>query len=496
MENYGTVKIRKIKNLIQRDQRNLILIALLYQIGILSIGILNYPYIDDTARQLTGKTDFAWSYSRWGSEVASWLVQGSRHLTDMGLTTHILTGLILTLASILVVYVLNSYQLSLRSSLASLLIGLNPWFLQCVSFRFDSPYMALSILFSVLPFLWWTGNLRSYFLASLISIFLMCNTYQLSSGLYIVMVLALSLQALLKQSAWKQVVKKMFLSMLSYVAGMGLYKIETHFNSELAKRGGTVAVASLKEMPATIIKNIDGYYRTIIGQSAKIWLMTGFLVLLFFVVTMICTSQINKFKATGLVFLYLGLASILSYGMLLLFSQTLAEWTPRYAYGFGFFMAVTVILIPKNEKKWSKTYLIGNVCAGLFFYYMLSFPLIYASNLSAQQEAFQRQSMQLATDLKEIVTPERQLVKMNAFFKESPIVENSARNYPILKKLIPNNADLYWPNVLLFNTYTQLNVSIQSINDEEFKNTTKTLEVSNVYWDIYTSEDQIFVIRK
>ncbi|WP_447440472.1 glucosyltransferase domain-containing protein, partial [Staphylococcus aureus] len=47
-------------------------------------------------------------------------------------------------------------KLSLLALTAAMLVGFNPWFLQNLSFRFDSPYMSLSLLFSVLPFLFLT----------------------------------------------------------------------------------------------------------------------------------------------------------------------------------------------------------------------------------------------------------------------------------------------------------------------------------------------------
>lgn len=98
--------------------------------AILSIGIVNFPYIDDAGRRIYGDTGFAESYCRWGSEIALWIVQGSRHLTDMGLTTHILTAIILTISSIIVGYVLNDKKFNWVSLICSTFIGLNTWFLQ------------------------------------------------------------------------------------------------------------------------------------------------------------------------------------------------------------------------------------------------------------------------------------------------------------------------------------------------------------------------------
>lgn len=138
---------------LKENRYKLFLIFAIYLTAILSIGMVNYPYLDDCLRQITGITGFAESYCRWGSEISSQIIQGSRHLTDMGLTTHIITAITLGFSSIIAVYVLNDKKFSWVSAACSTIIGLNPWFLGCISFRFDSPYMALSVLLSIVPFL-------------------------------------------------------------------------------------------------------------------------------------------------------------------------------------------------------------------------------------------------------------------------------------------------------------------------------------------------------
>ena len=68
------------------------------------IGLSNYPYVDDVVRQINGMTNFAAHYSRWGSELFAWFIQGGRHLTDQGITTFVISALILTMTSLLALY--------------------------------------------------------------------------------------------------------------------------------------------------------------------------------------------------------------------------------------------------------------------------------------------------------------------------------------------------------------------------------------------------------
>lgn len=451
---------------------------IIYQFGVLAIGIINYPYIDDIARQIEGKTDFARSYSRWGSEIGSWFIQGSRHLTDMGLTTHIITGSILSVASIIVVYCLCDKKITLLPIITSTLIGLNPWFLQCLSFRFDSPYMALSILFSVIPFLWWHKNKYNFFGISILSLFMMCNTYQSSSGIYIVMVLALSLKDLLAAKDFKLISNKILLAAISYILAMLAYVLETSFNPELASRGNTVAIAKMQDFPETIVMNSKMYLSKIAEQSNSLWILLCLILFVLFIFSSIMSSKISKLKSTLLVFLYLFFASILSYGVFLIFTEELAASHPRYAYGFSVFVVITLILLLNNR---SPVFIrrTTQIFICLFCYYMLSFPFVYAATLNYQKEAFERQSIILATDLKDLVIDDSTTVHANTLFKNSPIYYNTSRNYPILENLVPQNSSIYWPNQMLFKTYTETKITIFPFNPKEIKTNSNDLVVDN-----------------
>lgn len=488
-------KENKLKMWLLENKWKLIFIFTIYQIAILSIGIVNFPYIDDTSRQLHGGTDFAWSYSRWGSEFAAFAVQGSRHLTDMGLVTHILTGIFLSISSLLAVYILTNRKLDWIPLAASTLIGLNPWFLECISFRFDSPYMALSILVSMIPFLWWDRSKKHFFIISMIGIFLMCNTYQASSGIYIVMVLALTFRDILAKQPFSSILKKIILGAVSYVVAMGAYSFEMSLNPSLAARGESFAIPHIMSIPSTIITNISMYQRTIYSQSAKIWLVICLILAILFVLSSVLHSKLNVTKSLLYIILYLILAFVLSYGVFIVFSEPLASVRPRYMHGFGAFVGITLILL--NDQLTIKPLnLIAKFVTILFLYYTLSFPFIYASALNYQKDSFERQSILLATELTKVVTPVRNNVFMNTLFIESPILLNSASNYPILTDLVPSNELIYWPNVILFNTYSNLNVNIEPFDFTNFEKSDKQLEATNVYYDIYTTDNQIFIFMK
>ncbi|EOH98680.1 hypothetical protein UAW_01276 [Enterococcus haemoperoxidus ATCC BAA-382] len=489
-------KLHSLSDWAKKNKTHIFMTVIIYQIAILAIGLVNFPYMDDTVRQTVGNTDFGSTYSRWGSEISSWFLQGSRHLTDMGLFTHILTGLILAASSIIVVYILNNKSVRFLPLVVSTLIGLNPWFLQSISFRFDSPYMAMSILFSVIPFLWWERKQSSFLIISIVSIFMMCNTYQASSGIYILMVLALSLKTLLAGGKMLVALKKVLLAATSYITAMGLYFVETKFNPELANRGSNVVIARLKDIPKTLFVNSQMYLNRIFEQSIKVWIVLFICLILLFIVFSVVNAKIHPFKSFLFIVLYLILGSILSYGVFLIFPEKLALAAPRYAYGFGIFTSITFILLLENKLSPLVINITVRGIVSLFCFYLLSFPFVYASSLFYQKEAFERQSVMLAMTLKNFVTTDTKEVHATMLFKDSPVFNNTMQNYPILQEMVPPNSAIFFPNQVLFKTYTGMGIVIQPFDFASFDKEQSELKSTDYYYDIYEKDKELYIVMK
>lgn len=176
-----------------------------------------------------------------------------------------------------------------------------------------------------------------------------------------------------------------------------------------------------------------------------------------FIISYIFKTKVNFIKSALYVFLYLILGTILSFGVYLIFSHDLTSL--RNYYGFGAFLGITLVLL--SEKKTIKSLdLIKNILICTFMYYILSFNFTYSSMLSYQKDAFEMQSIILASDLKNIVDHKKGNVFANKLFKDSPVFIISALNYPILYKLIDSNSVIYWPNNMRLNTYSGLNLNI------------------------------------
>ncbi|GKQ43096.1 hypothetical protein RD055328_10190 [Companilactobacillus sp. RD055328] len=484
-------------NWIKENRDKSLSIFFIYLLIGISIATVNYPYIDDVKRQITGGTEFAWSYSRWGSEISSWILQGSRHLTDGGWTRPVVSGVLLTFVSLLLVYILrkNKENLNWIEAIAAIAVGINPWFLACLGFRFDSPFMVLSIFVSIIPFLWW-DNLNKFAIYSFIGIFLMCNFYQPASGIYLIVFLTMVLRELLSGQNVINIIKRIMFSAIAYISAMLLFLFESKLNPEMALRGEVVEIAKPNELITVIFKNIKIYLGTIYHQSAQIWILLFTLIIVVSYILLMKNSQISKIKSVVYIGLYLLISIILSYGVLLVFVTDLVRDQPRYGFGFGFLIGVLLIIISNNiiMKNWK--YIIPKIVIVAYAFYMISFSFEFSAMLSYQKESFINQSMILSQDLKDKITTKRNVVKTNRLFKNSPILVSSERNYPLLSNLVPNNENLYWPNVLLFSTYTGLNVNFQGSDFSEFTKE-KSVKVSdNSYYQLYLLENEYYLLWK
>lgn len=487
---------RELTAIYKRDKVKIITLFIIIEFYNLVLGLLNYTYIDDSFRQITGNTDFAISYSRWGSEITAWLIQGSRHLTDMGLTTHLLSGFILTLTSLILLYSLTGH-LKWFSTLVSLFIGLNPWFLQNLSFRYDTVFMSLSLLFSVLPFLFWRKN-KWFYSISLISIFIMCNYYQSSSSIYILTLLMFDLKDLLRGANLKNIFIKSLISALVYGLAMLLYKQESTYAVYLIQQPQVVEMASFDQLFSVFLNNLTEYYRLIMQQSANVWLVCFSLVFILFVFVAILTSSINKMMSFLYIIVYIVLSLILAYGVLLVFNTFWAGQNPRYAFGFAYLIALLLIYITDQKLTFSLMNGTRYVIISMFLFYLLSFPFVYFSTLDHQRQSFNNQTAVWLNNIKPYIKEDRRIIYTDYLFKNSPILLNSQRNYPILSDLVPDNKEIYWPNVQLIKTYGQieLNVEYMDMATVDFTRPEFHLVVDDYEYTIYVNDNQIFIQHK
>ena len=146
-----------------------------------------------------------------------------------------------------------------------------------------------------------------------------------------------------------------------------------------------------------------------------------------------------------------------------------------------------------SEVRFRKFYLVQSVLLVWFMFYQFTFAYGYGYLLDNQRETVAFQTQLLTQDLKEVVTKKRKTIFSNQLYDVSPVVLNAQRNYPILKKLIPDMNNPYWPNEFWLRSLTGLDVKLAPgsydfsnfpVNDPTIKTVTK-----NQLYNIYVNEN-------
>lgn len=480
-------------NFIKNNSTKLLCIFFFYFIATMFISLTNYPYIDDIGRQLIGYSGFSEHYSRFLSEYSSRLIQGSSHLTDLGFTTSFISSILLSLISITVIYLFsNSNETTWLTAICSVCLGLNPWFLEALSFRFDSPYIVLSIFVSVFPLIFWYGNSFSYFSCSMFGIFLMCNSYQASSGIFIVLVLTIFMLEIRKDFSLDSL-KKLLISSLSYLAGMGLYYLQLKIHPPIFN--DSIKMSDVNELLGNSIKNIGDYITNIYNQSATIWVILFYFILVLFFINYLQVFKFNFITFLPMLVIYVILCTVLSYGSYIFLKQSYSLLRPRYEYGFGFFVAIMLIsLTLLDSRKIIKKVVM--LVSYLFSFYIISFSFVYSSSLNQQKEVFNSQSIILSQSLNKLVDVNNRVVFVNRFLKNSAILDNSSLNYPLLKSLIMPNTNVSWDNTMRFNELTKLSLDFKLFDEGSIIFEEKDLLDDTLIYKIYSFENNIYVIMK
>lgn len=489
-------EIKAFWTFIKENKSKVLTLLVAYQILEIYLGSVNYYYIDDIDRRVTGVTDFARTYARYLSEAGSWLMQGSRHLTDLGLTSFILSGLILTLTSTLAIYLVSeTKKMSWITTFASLFIGINPWVMELMSFKYDSPFMMLSILISFLPFLFLNSNRLAFASSVALSIFLMFNSYQGSSGIFIVIILILSLQHFIKTESLLSSIEKLTVGAVGYVIGLAFYVIELSLLPGLAGRGRAMETASLSELPMAIFNNWNAYLVSYREGLPRLWKFLILIIVLVFIYQIVVNSK-TKIKALLLTIVTLTVSSIATFGIYLAHADIgLIVGRPRYGYG----LAVMLGLITVYTASRLTIGLRGNtfkLVIGLLIYYAYSFSLGYVASLDNQKTDFEEQSAILSSHLTQYISEENQLVYINHLFEDSPAFLNAKKNYTMLEKLVPSNESTYWPNVMWYNEITHSSVNFTAYNFANEDLTTFVVLEETSHFSILKKEGQIYVIMK
>lgn len=222
-KNCSSLKNSSIQFL-KENKKIFLFLLLVYFVSLLPLFRANFNYRDDGGRVL-------WAFDGWNnfgrvvSNSLSHVIHADKYLRDISPLTQVLAIVFLVIASLLLIAgVQNGKRINLWDAVSVVPLGLFPYFLCCFSYKFDSPYMALSVLFSIFPLVF-RKNEKAFYLIAFVCTLLMCATYQASAGVFPMLVVFTALQDWLNGEKNGRILRYCLLSALVYLSAWLIFLV-------------------------------------------------------------------------------------------------------------------------------------------------------------------------------------------------------------------------------------------------------------------------------
>ena len=459
-------------------------LSILYAVSYISIFRANFNYVDDVVRAVKGSFSMHGDFSRYASTFLSWLIHADGRLTDISPLPQLVACVFLALAGFVLVKLIckkpTKYCL-----LATLPIGLSPYFLQCMSYKFDAPYMALSILASIVPFLFMHKNRWLYAGVSVVSLLIMTMTYQAASGIFLMMILYFFFRTILyKTDTLKNAFIFLEISVISYGIALALFRfcifqeVTTYVSTNLQTKQNIFTLFWF---------NIDKYYTHICNEWNGIWKITALVIIVIFYVKTIVLSKRNKIVAFFITTLFAALLAGSVFGVYVLLDD--AIFAPRTMYGVGILLAIFCVDICCSLKK------VFSIPTMVLCWCFVVFAFAYGNCLADQKRYAAFRAEMIMQDLSHLLPskdekPRRLTIHGNIGF--SRVVENVAYNNPIVKNLI--NENLSYFSLAIHHKFSTLQYPVRVFTKEEVEEIPVMFD--SFYHTIRINDTVVIVILK
>lgn len=410
---------------IRKWRKPFLILTLIYLVGISAILRANFYYVDDLKRALNGRAGWS-TFSRYLSDFFSQFVHADTYLTDVSPLPQLLAVGILAVSALILLYSFTaSTTFTLWQYAAVVPLALSPYYLECLSYKYDAPYMALSVLASVAPILFRRKKPPVFLIASAAGILTVCISYQASCGIFPMLVIALSLREWSKGENGKTVLCRMGVAAGGYLLGLLLFKLF------LMKPAETYVSNSLDL--SQLVPHWLRYYSYVLSDFKVWWLVLIALLIPAFAAAVV-KGSVRKKGLTLLVSLCAVAALfLLAFGIYPALKKPL--YAPRAMYGFGVLIAVLAVEVSSEKGiRWGK--LSALVLAWVFFV----FAFTYGNALYVQAEYTDYRITLVAQDLNEVtakLSKDKKEIRISGSIGHAQPVKNMSGDCRILSRLVP-----------------------------------------------------------
>lgn len=455
------LKIKETTNEYKELRKPFLILALIYGLGISAILRANINYVDDMGRVNLGYKGWE-NFGRYISGFLSNFIHADTYLTDVSPLPQLIAVLFLAVAGIIVLYVITGKKTFRMIELISVVpLGLSPYFLECLSYKYDSPYMALSILGAVFPLLFYNCGHKIYTVMSVVGSLIVCMTYQPATGIFPMLVVLMSLKAWNNKEDIREILKKVGTSIVGYCIGLIVFRV---FIMNTVDSYVSTSTVGIREFIPKTIKNLLKYFSLVKSDFKIEWLILIALLCIAFIYVLTRDSKQEKRFVVPMNIFMLIVMALLSFGVYPVLADPLYD--PRAMYGFGAFIAFVGILVA-NAKK---VYLAKFACVALSWAFFV-FSFTYGNALYEQSKYTDFRISEAVDDLKELEafnTDEVKTVQIKGSMGQALPIWHMPQDYQILNRLIPvtfENSSWSWAWYQFGNYYGLKNIAYDSSID-------------------------------
>ncbi|WP_197018224.1 glucosyltransferase domain-containing protein [Treponema sp. C6A8] len=385
--------------------KHLIILFLILLTAYAAILRANYDFFDDMKRIISGHKSWVGA-SRYVSEICSVFLHTNFYLNDISPLSQIIALAICALTAYILCYILTGGKITYLTLAASSLFALCPYYIENMSFKFDSPYMAMAVLFAVLPFLF-KENHKAFISVSIIGLILVMSSYQAANSVYIILAIICTLETILFENDVKKAFKFAGIAVLCFIIALVIFRLFIMIPTEATIDERNTHIEK-SQMLSLVLSNLSAYLKTVTFRYGNIWskLFTVIIFILFPFTGAINSKAFEgkhfaKFYSFGLSLAALILMYLLSFGAYLIIGNTLIY--DRAFMGFDILIAVTALFCVFfiNQKKALK--ITAGICVICLLYGFMVQATV-AGNLYSKQKKYEEfRYTILLKDLSEII---------------------------------------------------------------------------------------------
>ncbi|MBQ1387608.1 glucosyltransferase domain-containing protein [Candidatus Saccharibacteria bacterium] len=497
-EKYKKFKINLKK--VWRENRFLmkpfLVMLAIYLLGVSALLLAGVHYADDVARTTYGYAEWA-GFSRYISTIVSHGLHGDWYLTNIAPWPQLLALVVLAFSSIAFICVVLGREIFKKKwtkwiwpIIAVVPLGLNPYMLECLSYQYDSIYMAVSILFAILPFLFWKKqNWWMFGLAIVVGILVVCMTYQASIGIFPMLVIFVAVREWSK----KEIKNKEIVKFLLVTIGVFLLTVVV-FQKFLMRPRDAYASNSLPEIGSflpSLFEHLRQYFELIWGDFRMTWKVLVGIIGVIFVGLFVARSRRNRIVAFLVVSVSLILMAVATLVMYAALEKPL--YAPRAMYAIGSLLALmSVYIVSGAYSKW-----VMKMPVLILTYCFVMFALTYGNALREQNEFRNSRVEMVLADLNKMpimINGGEKMVQVDGEIGLSPVVRNMPiEDYRILYRLLMPSFSENIPWMAYRITEQRWLENIHYVPGVDLKEKELPLLEETMLYDIYGDKENILI---